>query len=445
MGYRSEDGSRSRPGSRRQDYYGQPGQPPVSAPHYPAGDWYSSDPDEGNLTDPYGVPGAQMTRDPVRGYPPAPELYPAEGHQRFAADEPQRFHGAPTYDEDVYRDRGHSGGSRFDEDAYERAFSGAGYQDEHDGYADEGHPSGGYPAAGYPGGFPDDDELDSHPRGGGSRGGGGRRKSGGGKGGKPRRPAGRPRRLMSKTTMLSVTAGIVALAVGGTAYMLLASPNGTRNLLAQNAPAGQANTLPSGSSSADADCARQLGTYCHIETRTLDPTPLTLAEVFRTEFENTSDKSSFLEAGQRMDKNCGSAIIGTSLQDAIKSGNCTQVLRASYESADGKIMGTIGVVNLNSTTSAAKAGKAVDANDFISPLSTSRGVTKKLGQGTGVVEAEYKGHYLILMWAEYASLSTPDSHQDHVLEAFEQDLVSGTINIALSERMVTGKPATTAS
>jgi len=199
--------------------------------------------------------------------------------------------------------------------------------------------------------------------------------------------------------------------------------------------------MPSATSSAA--CASSLGKYCHIETRAEDPQPLTLAEVFRPQFMNTSDGSSFAEAGQRVDKSCANALIGTNLQDAAKNGRCTQVLRASYVSGNGRIMGTVGVINLDSTNAAAKAGKAVDANDFVSPLSTSRGVTKKLGQGTGVVEAEYKGHYLILMWAEYTSLKTPSTtQQKNVLEAFEQDLVSGTVNIALSERMVTGKPAT---
>jgi hypothetical protein len=105
-------------------------------------------------------------------------------------------------------------------------------------------------------------------------------------------------------------------------------------------------------------------------------------------------------------------------------------------------MGTIGVVNLDTTQDAAKAGKAVDGNDFINPLTTKSGATSKLGNGTGVVEAEYKGHYLILTWAEFTNLKTPDSHQSHVLEQFETDLVAGTINVSLSERMVTGKPAT---
>ncbi len=79
----------------------------------------------------------------------------------------------------------------------------------------------------------------------------------------------------------------------------------------------------------------------------------------------------------------------------LKDGDCTQVLRASYVSGDGKMMGTIGVINLTSTNEAHYAGKVVDQNDFIAPLAAKKGVASKLGQGTGVVEAEYKGHYLI--------------------------------------------------
>jgi hypothetical protein len=50
------------------------------------------------------------------------------------------------------------------------------------------------------------------------------------------------------------------------------------------------------------------------------------------------------------------------------------------------------------------------------------------------------------MWAEYSDLKSPsESTQDKQLETFEQDLVAGTINIALSERMVTGQPSSSTS
>jgi hypothetical protein len=132
-------------------------------------------------------------------------------------------------------------------------------------------------------------------------------------------------------------------------------------------------------------------------------------------------------------------VIGQSLISALKAGQCTQVLRASYLSGDGKIMGTIGVINLDTTNEAHYAGKVVGQNDFIAPLATSKGIASKLGQGTGVVEAQYKGHYLILTWSEFVNGSTPSTMaEDNQLEQFSTELVAGTANINLSERMVSG-------
>ena len=57
-----------------------------------------------------------------------------------------------------------------------------------------------------------------------------------------------------------------------------------------------------------------------------------------------------------------------------------------------------------------------------------------------MVQAEIKGHYLILMWAEYANLKSPSSTaQRQALEQFATNLVTGTANINLSTRMLTGK------
>ena len=122
------------------------------------------------------------------------------------------------------------------------------------------------------------------------------------------------------------------------------------------------------------------------------------------------------------------------------------MLRASYVSGDGKIMGTIGVVNLSSTNQAHYAGKVVGQSDFIAPLTAAKGVASKLGNGTGVVEAEYKGHYLILTWSEFVNGATPSTKaQDSQLEQFSNDLVAGTANVDLSQRMVTGTAATPAA
>jgi len=56
------------------------------------------------------------------------------------------------------------------------------------------------------------------------------------------------------------------------------------------------------------------------------------------------------------------------------------------------------------------------------------------------VQAEVKGHYLILMWAEFTDLKSPStSAQRQELEQFATNLVLGSANINLSTRMLTGK------
>ena len=204
-------------------------------------------------------------------------------------------------------------------------------------------------------------------------------------------------------------------------------------------PLSSNGTIPA----ATAACAKQFGQYCHIETRTDDPAPLTLDELFPPQFLNETDHASFARVATRLDKTCSNAVFGQDLVSALQSGKCTQVLRASYVSGDNKIMGTIGVVNLDTTNEAHYAGKLAGGNDFVAPLRTSTGIASKLGTGTGVVAAEFKGHYLILTWAEFTSTNAPTTTaQKQQLKQFENDLIAGTANISLSQRMVTGKPAT---
>ena len=104
-------------------------------------------------------------------------------------------------------------------------------------------------------------------------------------------------------------------------------------------------------------------------------------------------------------------------------------------------MGTVGVLNLSTAAKAAKAAKATDGGDFISQLKGKRGPTRKIGNGTGIEEALAKGHYLILVWAEFTSLRRPKTAaQRSTVEAFMQDLVENTANVSLANRMLTGSP-----
>jgi hypothetical protein len=183
-----------------------------------------------------------------------------------------------------------------------------------------------------------------------------------------------------------------------------------------------------------------LGKWQHIGTRSQDPAALTLPQLFPPQFE-LPNGTSYVRTAATVTKNCSLAVFGSDLQAALQAGHCTQILRASYISGDGTMMGTVGVANLTSSSAAQKAGQVTGPQEIIAPLAAQKGPTSKLGNGTGVVQAEIKGHYLILMWAEFTSLKSPStSAQRQQLEQFATNLVTGSANINLSTRMLTGKP-----
>jgi len=238
-----------------------------------------------------------------------------------------------------------------------------------------------------------------------------------------------PRRR-SRTAWLA--AGIVAvIAAGGLAgYKYLYEPR-------VNAPVPSSLRLPTAAAGSP-DFNQALGKWQHIGTRAEDPVPLTLAALYPPRF--TLNGSSYLRTAASVTGNCTLAVYGTQLQAALQSGDCTQVLRASYISGNGTMMGTIGVANLSTASAAEAAGATTGPSQIIAPLSSQKGPTSKLGSGTGVVQAEIKGHYLILMWAEFTDLNSPSTQaQRQQLEQFAADLVTGSANIELSTRMLTGK------
>jgi hypothetical protein len=177
----------------------------------------------------------------------------------------------------------------------------------------------------------------------------------------------------------------------------------------------------------------------HITSRTSDPVPLTLAELFPAQFSDAG--ITYTRTVQKARTHCAQALIGSALTSAVSHAGCTQVMRASYLSSN-KLMGTIGVLNLSTFAAAKKAGKAAGTADFIAQLPAARGPTKRLTKGTGVEAAEVKGHYLVLVWAEFANLRAPKSlAQRRELEAFISALIQKTANVSLAARMVTGRPA----
>ncbi len=237
-------------------------------------------------------------------------------------------------------------------------------------------------------------------------------------------------RLRSRTALLAMAVVVVVAAAGFTGYKFLYEPR-------VNAPVPPTLRLPT-SAPESPGFDQALGKWQHIGTRTEDPDPLTIEGLYPPQF--VLDGSSYVRTAASVTKTCSLAVYGADLQAALQTGHCSQVARASYLSGDSKMMGTVGVVNLSTSAAAQKAGQVTGPQEIIAPLSAQKGLTKKLGSGTGVVQAEIKGHYLILIWAQFTNLKSPStSAARQQLEQFAANLVTGTANINLSTRMLSGK------
>ncbi|MGE5288392.1 MAG: hypothetical protein ACM3ML_14585 [Micromonosporaceae bacterium] len=253
------------------------------------------------------------------------------------------------------------------------------------------------------------------------------------------RAAGRPsrRRLHTGRARILIATAFAVLAVAGLAVAAaFALTKHGHAPAAGSTPAGAGPTLASTPSPSVA-----LGRWKHIDSRLDDPVPLSLAELFPAHV--TAGARNYTRTAQRESANCTKAVFGSQLKAAVRKG-CSQALRASYLSANGKRMGTIGVLNLATSAAAAKLGKIVSApRQFIEALPAAHGATRNLGKDNGVVWAVAKGHYLILMWVQYANLHNPDTPAARKnLMQFVNDIYQKTANQSLTGRMVTGRPLT---
>jgi hypothetical protein len=248
------------------------------------------------------------------------------------------------------------------------------------------------------------------------------------------RRSGRRRRNTPMAALLLTPVLVVVLVVAGYVYLKdKHAPPAAPHATGTSHPAAARNSP-----------AATLGTWKHIENRSLDPAPLTVGELFPATFSNNGEAGTLTVS--KSTSKCSHEVFGSKLGSTVRKAGCTQVLRASYLSTDRKIMATIGVLNLQDATAAEKAGRAAGATEFIKQLASAHGPTRNIAKGTGIVEAEVKGHYLILTWTEFASLHAPSGKsQRQKLEAFSAGLVAGTANVSLTSRMVTGHPPGTAT
>ena len=238
--------------------------------------------------------------------------------------------------------------------------------------------------------------------------------------------SGRSHRALAGLLMAPVVVVILIVAV----YVYLSSRPVTPTVHA---------AAPSHRPVVSSSAAPTLGPWKHIEAQAVDPLPLSIGELFPARY--SAGANSGIRTVDKVDTKCTKAVIGSTLQSAVGKAGCTQVLRASYLSANRKLMATIGVLNLVDVAAAEKVGKASGATEFIRQLPAAHGPTHRLTSGTGLEEAEVKGHYLILIWAEFANGHAPSGKRQRTqLANFSADLFAGTANVSLTSRMVTGKP-----
>ena len=233
------------------------------------------------------------------------------------------------------------------------------------------------------------------------------------------------------SVVLAVTA-VVVVAVAAAGFLLYTASH-------QNKPTAGPTTGMKASKHPTPSASPTPTPTNHILTRSADPLPLTVGQLFPARF--VAMGHPFLRTASKSQRTCPAAIVGGRLQTAVKAAKCSQVVRASYVSFGIKVMGTIGVLNLSTSQSAEKAGGKVNGSNFIALLKGRRGVTRGLGRGTGIVEADVKGHYLILMWAQFTTHHRPRKpSQKTRLENFMKNLFEQTANVSLTRRMVDGTP-----
>jgi hypothetical protein len=243
--------------------------------------------------------------------------------------------------------------------------------------------------------------------------------------------SGRSARKGRSSAVLAVCA-VAVVAVAAVLFLVHAAQHPGTPPTADRSAAGPSST-------AAPSPTPTLGQFGHIASRSADPLPLTVAQLFPGTF--TVGGVVFTRTTSEPKGSCASAVIGTALQAAVGHGTCSQVIRASYLSVREKAMGTIGVLNLSTAATASHAGHAADTADFIAQLKGPGGPTRALGQGTGLEEAATKGHYLILIWAQFVNSASPKTRaQQAQLKTFMTQLFEATANLSLSNRMVSGTP-----
>ncbi|WP_030176040.1 hypothetical protein [Spirillospora albida] len=177
-----------------------------------------------------------------------------------------------------------------------------------------------------------------------------------------------------------------------------------------------------------------------LKSRATDPKPLTLSEVFgKKTFK--AGKQKYVRTAWNAKRGCTGIVGGAALVTALKKGSCSQALRATYALSNGKLIGTVGVLNLKTEAAAKQAVKAAAAKDAYLRALPGTGITRTNGKGEALGTSEARGHYVVMTWVQRPDGKKIASSYHPVVSAFGAQLVKGSdLAFALAYRETEGKP-----
>lgn len=254
--------------------------------------------------------------------------------------------------------------------------------------------------------------------------------------GAPPMPSGEPGRPEKRrSTPLVIGAAVVAglVLIGGGIGLSSMLKDGS----GEKAAPAQAASTPTPSPS---PAQPTLEPPVKLQSRTTDPNPLTLKEVFgRGKFKAHGHR--YVRTAVNARKNCASVVGGKTLEKTLKQGRCTQALRATYALTSGQLIGTVGVFNLEDEAAAKRAVKAAAAKDAFLQALPGKGVSKTNGRGEALGTSEARGHYLLMTWVQRPDGKKIAKKYHSAVRVFGAEMVKGSnLATALHYRETEGKP-----
>ena len=182
----------------------------------------------------------------------------------------------------------------------------------------------------------------------------------------------------------------------------------------------------------NADAKAEEARQVKILDRQADPRQLTVAEVFpATAIPGGAGAYKVLKT--QLSADCRTSAAGAVAQHLVAAG-CTQVVRATVESADGAVVVTAGIFNLESRDKALRAATdiktAIDAGDGRFDGLVAGGGSNIIGRAAANLAWDVRGHYLIYSLTakpDGSAIAEDDSHTDAVHRDIVRNYLGDTV------------------